>query len=812
MKTPYRTPYDNPDMLPAPRMQMLPNQSAGLPPASMEPPSLRDIFDTLFRHKKKMAILMLIALATGLWMAQRTPRTFTSEAKILITRGRETLALQPTADTGKILPVYREWVNELNTEFEILQSKDLLAGVVAEVTPEVLLAHQLDAAAQRSPARRVSRLVRAGLRLIPFLGSHVAAAPRQPRSDPVQLERRALRHIQSHVDCERIRKSDVITIRYADTDRLLAQRVVETVVRHYRDKHIAVHRRPGVYDFFERQTLQLSSELAVTEEKLRDLKNRMGISSLGEQRNITLNHIKLLHQQKETLAADISSSAAKVRTLRSQLATRNGALARGVGAPRRKDIDEMTSQLLAEEITMASLKATVDTLAMQMNNTGSQRVSPNQLAELHRQRSEARSLYAASAAKVSALKLILNKSAPLTDGGKAPIDMANYNAIQSALWEEETEFASQVAQARTIESQLAQAGEKIHSLNNDETNIRRLERQQRDIEGKISKYTSNLEQVRINRELESSKISNLTVIQPATDPIWADGNARSIIMLLSLLIGTVGSVGLAFASEQFDHTVRRPEDIHRRLNLRLLTTIPKMSLNRPVSSHSRQRATQWWRRARRWGGWPVREEAQRHYALLRDRVMAAAQAHTARPVLLGLTSCHRGEGVSSIASDLAVTLARQGREFPVLLVDPCEYSPGKRGATQAVSRATQITTDENGHISMLERNLSVVDPDFDDSGQPCEEPRSTFRELIEFLRTHDASFVVFDLPPLKEGGHVLELAALLDNTIVVVESERTRWETVRWASDLLNEAGGNALGMVLNKRAYYIPSWLYRRI
>ncbi len=776
-------------------------------------PSLRDICDTIFRHKKKSIVFLLCALVIGGGVTRNMPKTYTSEAKILVTRGRESMSLQPTADTGKILPVYRDWVHELNSEFEILQSHDLISGVVAELTPQVVLGTPGSSPEKGGQSgSKLGRMMRSRLRRLPLVGGHLAAASAPPVLDPVGLERSAQRHLKSNFNCKRVRKSDVICIRYTDRNRLLSQRVASTLVSHYLSKHIEVHRRAGVYDFFERQLSELSAELAQTEEKLRDLKNRMGISSLGEQRNITLNHIKLLHDQKETLGGSISASAAKIRTLRSQLATRDATLARTVGAPRRKDIDDMTSQLITEEIALVALKANVDALEAQMAAIGRQRVTPDQLDELRVQRSAARGLYAAAVAKVAALKMMLGKSdKPLRAAG-APVDMNNYNDIQSALWEAETEFASQVAQARTIETQLTDSGDKILALNNDDTNIRRLERQQSEIEAKMHKYTASLEQVRINRELEASKISNLKIIQPATDPIWSDGSPRSLIMMLSLLIGVTGGIGLAFASEQFDHTVRRPEDISRELDLRLLTTIPKMSPNRPTSSHARELKDRWWGKARRWGGWPVRQEAQHHYALLRDRVMAAAQGHTARPVLLGLTSCHRGEGVSSIASDLAVTLARQGTEFPVLLVDPCQYRPDADASKHAISKATQITLEANGQIKMLERKFSVIDPDYEAKSEQTAATGSTFRDLIHFLRTHDSSFIVLDLPPLKEGDHVLELVAMLDNTIVVVESERTRWETVRWASDLLNEAGSNALGIVLNKRAYYVPNWLYNRL
>jgi hypothetical protein len=48
--------------------------------------------------------------------------------------------------------------------------------------------------------------------------------------------------------------------------------------------------------------------------------------------------------------------------------------------------------------------------------------------------------------------------------------------------------------------------------------------------------------------------------------------------------------------------------------------------------------------------------------------------------------------------------------------------------------------------------------------------------------------------------------------ILVVESERTRKRTAMWAKEQVEGAGGKLLGVVLNKRKYYIPDWLYKHI
>jgi len=45
-----------------------------------------------------------------------------------------------------------------------------------------------------------------------------------------------------------------------------------------------------------------------------------------------------------------------------------------------------------------------------------------------------------------------------------------------------------------------------------------------------------------------------------------------------------------------------------------------------------------------------------------------------------------------------------------------------------------------------------------------------------------------------------------------VEAERTRWEVAENARKSIKSGNGNVLGVVLNKRRYHIPNWLYKRL
>lgn len=84
----------------------------------------------------------------------------------------------------------------------------------------------------------------------------------------------------------------------------------------------------------------------------------------------------------------------------------------------------------------------------------------------------------------------------------------------------------------------------------------------------------------------------------------------------------------------------------------------------------------------------------------------------------------------------------------------------------------------------------------------------------EFLRNAKQRFdhVVFDAPPLRGHPESLVLSRWADGVILVVEAERTRKRTALWARQQIETAGGNLLGVVLNKRRFHIPDWLYRML
>jgi len=76
----------------------------------------------------------------------------------------------------------------------------------------------------------------------------------------------------------------------------------------------------------------------------------------------------------------------------------------------------------------------------------------------------------------------------------------------------------------------------------------------------------------------------------------------------------------------------------------------------------------------------------------------------------------------------------------------------------------------------------------------------------------DYRHVVLDMPAMKEARLAARLASLCDGVVLVIEAERLRWEVLLEAKAQLLKWNANTLGVVLNKRRFPIPEWLYRTL
>ena len=70
--------------------------------------------------------------------------------------------------------------------------------------------------------------------------------------------------------------------------------------------------------------------------------------------------------------------------------------------------------------------------------------------------------------------------------------------------------------------------------------------------------------------------------------------------------------------------------------------------------------------------------------------------------------------------------------------------------------------------------------------------------------------IVVDCPPLSGSSGALLLATKADGVVLVVEARRVRHEVLNRALAQIEETGARLLGVVLNKRRFPIPNFIYR--
>ncbi len=177
---------------------------------------------------------------------------------------------------------------------------------------------------------------------------------------------------------------------------------------------------------------------------------------------------------------------------------------------------------------------------------------------------------------------------------------------------------------------------------------------------------------------------------------------------------------------------------------------------------------------------------------------------------VGVTSCVHGEGVSMVATNLAIRAARSFAN-PVLLV---EAGTGRSWleprAAQSLPGLAEILSGQAASSDSIQpsqvENMFVLGAGSYDNGGVVVHSDSVgaaFKEIADQFE-----LIVVDLPPINETGPCLAIAGGLDGVLLTIEAERAPSNVTLRAKQQLLQAGANLLGVVLNKRREHLPRWL----
>ncbi len=309
--------------------------------------------------------------------------------------------------------------------------------------------------------------------------------------------------------------------------------------------------------------------------------------------------------------------------------------------------------------------------------------------------------------------------------------------------------------------------------------------------------------------VQSGSDSGLTVYQEATPiPVVSGGgftppSSRTGRVALGVGVGLLLGLVLALLVDRVDTRLRRRQDVEAAYGLSVVSEIPKLS-RRDRRRHRVVTLTD-----------PVSSAAEAYRSLrsaltlMRSRPLANgtwAKEEEPRgdngpsPQVVLVTSARAGEGKSTTAANLAVTLAETGKQ--VLLLDADFRSPSLHALLDVApgpGLSDLLIGDGDADLAQLARATNVGGVWLVTAGNANDFhgalPNRIAHRVAEARNAADV--VVVDAAPLLVGNDSLDFMPFVDSVVVVARSGRITADLAERASGLLARVRVPVLGIAL---------------
>jgi Mrp family chromosome partitioning ATPase len=297
-------------------------------------------------------------------------------------------------------------------------------------------------------------------------------------------------------------------------------------------------------------------------------------------------------------------------------------------------------------------------------------------------------------------------------------------------------------------------------------------------------------------------------------------NSISKIKLVAIIFGAFAAIGIGMAVvlELFlDQSLRRSADIEQGLRLPMMLAIPSLRPLGLARGGKRRRSPLLT------GGtsiphgaetqdFAIARSLQVYIDALRDRV-TMSMSGIQRPRFLGITSCGPSAGVTTIAAGLAVSLSRSNNGR-ILLIDANFINSTNHPFYQLnpSNSLMEILAGEEVKPVKIQHHLYMLSPGEVNGELSRISLAERFTVMMEFLRNADFDYVIVDLPPVDLTSSSFRLAGLMDQNLLVVESETTTKDEARRTLNILNQTQAQVSGVVLNRTRKYLPKWIHQEL
>jgi exopolysaccharide transport family protein len=737
-----------------------------------EQTNLRSYWQVLRKRRWTVALLFAVVFTGVLLATLKQKPVF--RARTLLEIQKENPEIPTVQELFELETVSDAY---LETQYKVLKSDTLARRVISEL--------RLDARPEFNPPLPWWSFARAAGEEAGPSGTVTAGAAER------EAVQRTLETFQKRLAVEPVKRSRLVAVNFESTDAPLAARAANTLASKYIEQNLEARweATQKATEWLSQQLTGLKAKLEKSEEELQGYARANGLLFLETGRGAAENIVnERLRQLQEEL-----TRAQAVRFEREALFR------------------------LVESGETASLPGVLDSKLMQDLTV--------RLAELRREQAQLLVTFTPEYPRVRQVQNQMD-------------EIENVIAREQARAAERirNEYAAALRREKLLE--LAFAGQQ-HSANQIAEKSVQYNILKREVDTNRGLYEGLLQRLKEAGVSAGLKASNIRVVDAADAPRKPARPQVVLNLTLGLVGGLLLGVGAAFLQEHLDDTLKTTEDVERFLSMPALGLIPavassnghRRSFSLPLaglrdlprrgestpgqgSALATVAPSKWFRiDAATVSG--ILPEA---FRALRTSVLLSAAGRPPRTLLI--TSAQVGEGKTTVAVNLAISLAQLGQR--VLLVDGDLRRPSAHkvfGQRDAAGLVSYLTGQRPWSACVHRTGIEGLDALFCGPIPPDPAELLSSQRMREFVSeaARSYSFVVLDSAPLMNLADSRILATLAEGIVLVVKGGFTPRELSRRALSQLEDVGGAIIGVVLNglqphhgDSSYYYYSYGYR--
>jgi len=304
-------------------------------------------------------------------------------------------------------------------------------------------------------------------------------------------------------------------------------------------------------------------------------------------------------------------------------------------------------------------------------------------------------------------------------------------------------------------------------------------------------YNGLLQRLKETGVSASLTASNIQVLDRAEVPKAPFKPRKTMNIMLSIIVGLLGGIGLAFFTEYLDNTIKTPEDIEKKVYLPPLGLVPQYT---NTGNNGALQKVEYI--AHSDGRSPISEA----YRSIRTFLLLSTGGKP--PRVMAVTSPARDEGKTTTVINTAISLTKS--DVKVLIIDADMRKPRLHHIFD-LDNTVGLSAFLSGNVEFgdgLIKESDIQNLDIITSGPIPPNPA----ELLSSYRLTDLihslyplyNFIIIDTPPVMGISDPLIVGSQADGVIMVVKSGKTPKEAAQEARRMLEGVNAKILGVVLN--------------